>query len=126
MKPIRRFLVVLALLPTCLVAYAKAENVVRWGTPTPAETFDPYGHDVLSTYWVQRQVYERLIDYDSQGRLEPGLAVSWQPIDATTWELKLRSGVAFQDGTPFTSADVVFSFERAKAETSSITGGWRR
>jgi peptide/nickel transport system substrate-binding protein len=116
---IRTVLIAVALLPTCLFVPARAENVVRWATPTPAESFDPYGHDLPQTYWVQLQVYERLLDYDKDGRLEPRLAESWKALDPTTWELELRRGVTFHDGTPFTSADVAFSFERAKAETSS-------
>jgi peptide/nickel transport system substrate-binding protein len=93
--------------------------VVRWATPTPADSFDPYGHNLLATYWVLDQVYESLTKYDWQGWLEPGLAVSWKWLDEKTWEMELRTGVTFHDGTPFTSADVVFSIERAKAETSS-------
>jgi peptide/nickel transport system substrate-binding protein len=116
---IRMVLIVLALLPTCLGGPARAENVVRWATPTPVETFDPYGHDLMATYWVQNLVFESLTNYDWQGRLEPALVVSWQQLDAKTWELELRQGVTFHDGTPFTSADVVFSIERAKAETSA-------
>ena len=122
MNPIRTVLIALALLPTCLVAPARAENVVRWATPRPADTFDPYGHDELFTIWVQNLVFESLINYDWQGRLEPGLALSWKWLDATTWEMELRQGITFHDGTPFTSADVVFSIERAKAETSSHEG----
>jgi peptide/nickel transport system substrate-binding protein len=60
------------------------------------------------------------LDYDWQGRLRPGLAVSWKRLDAKTWEMELRKGITFHDGTPFTSADVVFSIERAKAESSSV------
>jgi peptide/nickel transport system substrate-binding protein len=119
MNHVRMLLIALALLPACLVAPARAENVVRWATPTPAETFDPYGHDTLQTIWVQNLVFESLINYDRQGWLEPGLAVSWKQLDAQTWELELRQGITFHDGTPFTTADVVFSIERAKAETSS-------
>jgi peptide/nickel transport system substrate-binding protein len=115
----RTVLIALAFLPGCLVGPARAENLVRWATPTPAESFDPYGHDLPQTYFVQNQVYERLLDYDKDGRLEPMLAESWKPLDTATWELELRRGVTFHDGTPFTSADVAFSFERAKAETSS-------
>jgi peptide/nickel transport system substrate-binding protein len=94
--------------------------VVRWATPDPAGSFDPHGHDHLQTYWVLDQVYERLLDYDWQGRLQPGLAVSWKRLDALNWEMELRRGVKFHDGSPFTSADVVFSIERARAETSSV------
>ena len=69
---------------------------MRWATPLPAATFDPYGHDELLTIWVERQVYESLIGYDRDGRLEPGLAVSWMRLDARTWEMELRQGITFQ------------------------------
>jgi peptide/nickel transport system substrate-binding protein len=101
---------------------ARADNVVRWGTPLPADSFDPYGHDELFTIWVNNLVFESLINYDWRGQLEPGLAVSWKRLDPLTWEMELRHGVTFHDGTPFTSADVVFSVERARAETSVYRG----
>lgn len=45
-------------------------------------------------------------------RLEPWLAESWtESPDGLTYTLKLRQGVTFSDGVPFTSADVVFSFQ---------------
>ncbi len=46
--------------------------------------------------------------------LEPMLAESWtRSADNLTYTLKLRRGVRFSDGAPFTSADVVFSFHLA-------------
>lgn len=45
-------------------------------------------------------------------QLEPRLAESWTTsADGLTWTLALRQGVAFSDGAPFTSADVLFSFQ---------------
>jgi peptide/nickel transport system substrate-binding protein len=42
---------------------------------------------------------------------EPALAESWDSSqDGRTQTLRLRKGVTFSDGTPFTSADVLFSF----------------
>lgn len=119
MNRIRAALIAFALLPSCLAAPARAENVVRWAAPVIAESFDPYGHDELFTIWVNNLVFESLTNHDSRGWLEPGLAVSWKPLDTLTWEMELRQGITFHDGSPFTSADVVFSIERAKAETSS-------
>ena len=44
-----------------------------------------------------------------QAQLHPGLAVSYEPLDDTTWEFKLREGVKFHDGSPFTAKDVVYT-----------------
>lgn len=49
MNLIRTVLIAFALLPTCVVVPVSAENIVRWATPLPADTFDPYGHDELFT-----------------------------------------------------------------------------
>lgn len=44
-------------------------------------------------------------------RIEPWLAESWtRSADGLSYELALRPNVRFSDGTPFTSADVLFSF----------------
>ena len=43
--------------------------------------------------------------------IEPWLAESWDASpDGLTYTLKLRKGVVFSDGTPFSSADVLFAF----------------
>ncbi len=66
------------------------------------------------------QVYEALLDFDSNLAIVPQLALAWKPLDPTTWEFELRPDVRFHDGTPFTAEDVVFSIERARAETSDF------
>src|SRR5262249_41787980 len=47
------------------------------------------------------------------GELEPWLATSWtsSSADGRVWTLKLRPGVVFSDGAPFTAADVQFTFQ---------------
>ena len=60
------------------------------------------------------------------GALEPRLATDWQPSpDGLSWTMKLRPGLKFSDGVPFTSADVVFSFEALYHPTvkSPLAGG---
>jgi len=48
----------------------------------------------------------------------PVLATEWRQTDPHTWRFKLRPGVRFHDGSPFTADDAVFSFERALAPPS--------
>ena len=69
---------------------------------------------------VHYNVLEGLTKITDSGAVLPLLALDWvaEP-DGKAYTFKLRSGVRFQDGTPFTSEAVKFSFERAKAPTST-------
>lgn len=57
--------------------------------------------------------------FDPKFQPQPALAVSWKALDGKTWEVKLREGVTFHDGSPFTADDVVFSFARVPALVNS-------
>jgi peptide/nickel transport system substrate-binding protein len=74
---------------------------------------DPHFHNLTPNNALTSHVYDRLVHFDSKQSLVPGLAVSWKVIDNLTWEFKLRTGVKFHDGSPFTADDVLFSMERA-------------
>ena len=56
--------------------------------------------------------------------LEPGLAESWTTSDGLTYTVKLRPGVRFSDGAPFTSADVTFSVKAAFEAPGSVIGSY--
>src|SRR5579864_4076708 len=65
-------------------------------------------------------VYETLTKVNEDGSVSPLLAESWQASDdLKTYTFKLRKGVKFQNGEPFDSAAVKFSFERAAVPTST-------
>jgi peptide/nickel transport system substrate-binding protein len=76
-------------------------------------SIDPLYHTLNPNNQVARHIFDRLVHQDAKQRLVPGLALSWKPIDETTWEFKLRPGVAFHDGAPLTPDDIIFSIERA-------------
>ncbi len=61
---------------------------------------------------ASREIYDSFVGRDADSRWVPGLATSWRPIDDLHWEFKLRQGVTFQDGSPFTAKDVLFNFQR--------------
>ncbi len=68
---------------------------------------------------VYANVFEGLTRFAPDGTILPALAESWEIApDGLSWEFHLRQGVKFQDGTPFTAEDVVFSFDRAMADDS--------
>jgi peptide/nickel transport system substrate-binding protein len=63
-------------------------------------------------FFISSKVIEPLAEasYDGQDGLSPRLATSWEGSkDGLSVTFKLREGVAWHDGQPFTSADVAFS-----------------
>jgi peptide/nickel transport system substrate-binding protein len=109
-----------AIAVTC-AAPAAAENVLRFtGKDARAATMDPHSYALEDNKGATYQVYEALLDVDSNLAVVPQLAVAWQIVDPTHWDFELRQGVRFHDGTPFTADDVVFSIERAQADTSDF------
>ena len=92
----------------------------RWASQGDAASLDPHAQNENVTNQVNGMVYERLVDYDKKMQLVPVLATSWENPEPNRWIFKLRQGVKFHDGTPFTADDVVFSFERAKFTTASF------
>ncbi len=95
-------------------------KTLRWAGRGDINTTDPHSQNENLTNNVNSLVYDTLIQRDKDLKLEPGLAVSWQQVNPTTWRFKLRPGVKFHDGTPFTADDVVFSYERARADSSQL------
>jgi len=62
---------------------------------------------------LSHNVFDHLAARDVKtGKVGPSLALSWKPLNDTTWEVKLRKGVKFQDGSPFTARDVKATFDR--------------
>jgi peptide/nickel transport system substrate-binding protein len=87
----------------------------KFAAPLDAYTLDPHAVANTFIFAILGNVYEPLVRRGGDLSLEPALATSWKQVDDTTWRFELRKGVRFQDGGPFTAADVVFSFTRAKA-----------
>jgi peptide/nickel transport system substrate-binding protein len=118
MKAIRSKLRAFALLAALCPALPAHAVALRIATAFDPQTMDPHALALLYHTRIAHQVYESLLNRDEQFRIEPGLALSWQPVTLTTWRFKLRGGVTFHDGTPFTVDDATFSIERALAPPS--------
>src|SRR5262245_31394024 len=100
-------------------AQAKPEGEMRWAlyvTLSP-QWFDPAEVvGVITPFWVLYALHDALVKPLPGNLMAPSLAESWTVSpDQKTYEFKLREGVKFHNGDPFTAEDVKFSFMRAKS-----------
>ena len=102
----------------------KKENILNFAWSKELETLDRYYNTAREGLIVSRLAYDDLIYRNPDTwEYEPLLATSWKWVDDVTIELELRQGVTFHDGSDFTSADVVASYERIlNEETGSAAG----
>lgn len=66
-------------------------------------------------------IYDTLTVVNEDGSVGAGLAVSWESDDAITWRFKLREGVVFSNGVPFTSDAIVRSVKHMRTEPDAGT-----
>lgn len=89
---------------------ANNNGKITIGTIFPPGTLDPTTGTQGSDIAYLDFVFDRLIDVNPDtGELEPMLATSWKFLgpDKLKFQVKLRRGVTFQDGTPFNAQAVV-------------------
>jgi len=78
--------------------------------PTEQRILNPSLQASTGVYIVGGKIQEPLVDLDAAGNPAPCLAESWEATpDGKTITFKLRQGVTWHDGRPFTSADVQFT-----------------
>jgi len=104
---------VLAALAAGAVTSPAGAAEIKVGLAAPPSAMDPHFHNLSPNNSLLSHIYDRLVHQDPDQVLIPGLAESWKAINETTWEFKLRKGVRFHDGTPFTADDVLCTFKRA-------------
>lgn len=97
------------------LAQAHSLRMANQGDPM---SMDPHSLQESFQLAFLGNVYEPLLGRDRNFALTPMLATSWEATSPTTWRFKLREGVKFHDGTPFTADDVLFSYQRTQSETS--------
>jgi peptide/nickel transport system substrate-binding protein len=104
-----------------------ANTPKRGGTLVVADTSDPGTLNpaittAFNTHFVTDQIYNGLVGLDEHLNPVPDLAEKWTiSADGKDYTFKLRSGVQWQDGQPFTSADVKFTFEQGLLKYHSRT-----
>ncbi|MCD8340426.1 MAG: ABC transporter substrate-binding protein [Burkholderiales bacterium] len=84
----------------------------NWASQGDITTFDPHSESESFKNMAVALVYEGLVRYDKDNKIEPALAESWEVVPEG-FLFKIREGVKFHEGQPLTPEDVVYSLKRA-------------
>ena len=88
----------------------KPELVVAQGGDV--SKFDPHFSTSSNDIRVSFNLFDNLVSRYPDGKLHPGLATDWKLQGSTQWTFKIRPGVKWHTGDPFTAADAKWSLER--------------
>ncbi|MCR4268795.1 ABC transporter substrate-binding protein [Nitratireductor sp. ZSWI3] len=95
---------------------------IRYASAGDIYGLDPHSMtDSFSINFLQH-IYEPLVRYSKDLKIEPALAERWEAVQPDVVRYHLRQGVKFHDGAAFTADDVVVSLKRATHEKSPIKG----
>ena len=111
---IRRLALIAAIGIAFLSIHSASAVELKWAAQNDILTLDPHAQNHATTNNMVSHAYEPLVRFDKNYKVEPALATSWQSTSPTTVRFNLRKNVKFQDGTPFTADDVLFSFDRIR------------
>jgi peptide/nickel transport system substrate-binding protein len=82
-----------------------------FGTTFDADNLNPFIGYSGTSYEIFHLNYDFLVGYNTDLSPRPELATKWVTSpDGKVWTFTLRQGVKWQDGQPFTAADVVFTY----------------
>jgi peptide/nickel transport system substrate-binding protein len=112
-----------AALPTAAVAQDGGGGTLVAAIGGEPDQLDPHVTSAYVSFQVLENVFDTLVEPDENLEMVPSLAESWEVSeDGLTYTFTLQDGVTWHDGSPLTSLDVVYSFERIR---ESASNGWR-
>ncbi|WP_276204978.1 ABC transporter substrate-binding protein [Kushneria phosphatilytica] len=100
------------LIGSLLLSTAVQATTLRIDNEGEPGSLDPQQSNNLWDSRIQRELFDRLVDYSAEGELVPGLAERWEVSDdGLTWTFHLRDA-QWSDGQPITADDAVYSLRR--------------
>jgi len=99
------------------------EKVLTFASGSDIVSFDIHDHNNTSTEAVHVNMFNYLVRKDKDQKIQPDLATSWEIVNDKTWRFKLREGVSFHNGDPFTAEDVKFTLERVATDQKLLEYG---
>jgi ABC-type transport system substrate-binding protein len=94
-----------------LVVFGWGAHSVGQAVPTPRGELRVVDKSPANWVWVTFNVFEHLMEVDTEGQTVPRLATSWQWRNDRTLEVTLRQGVTFHNGEVFDAEIVKLNFE---------------
>jgi len=118
---------------SCYNTQPTGKEVFYYNETTGVATLDPAFAKNQSIMWVTHQLYNTLVEIDSNLNIVPSLAKSWEiSADRTLYTFHLRNDVWFQDndafpnsrGRKFVAEDVTYSLHRITDKNTASSGAW--
>ena len=112
--------IALELAPFATIAHAQDGNTLRVAWLTPA-TLDPRSASGDSEIAILNALYDYLIETDAASNLVPRLASAWEKSDdGLSITLDIRTDATFQDGSPVTVDDVLWTIQWHQESESTV------
>jgi ABC-type transport system substrate-binding protein len=118
---------------SCYNSEKRSKNIFHYNEQTGIASLDPAFAKNQSIMWAVHQLYNTLVEVDSQLNIVPSLAKRWEiSDDKKTYTFFLRNDVLFHDdgcfpngkGRLMTAKDVVYSFTRIVDPATASPGSW--
>lgn len=87
-------------------------GALRVALDADVQTLDPAMHRSRTVEAVVRNICDGLVARDARMRYVPQLAEGWEVEGETRWVFRLREGITWHTGEPFTAEDVKFTIDR--------------
>jgi ABC-type transport system substrate-binding protein len=127
------FLFAIILFFSCYDSSRGQKNIFHYNEQTGIASLDPAFAKNQSVMWAIHQLYNTLVEVDSQLNIVPSLAKRWTiSDDKKTYTFYLRNDVFFHDdpcfpgskGRRMTAADIAYSLERIRDKETASPGSW--
>src|SRR5262245_38589362 len=92
-------------------------TTLRVNLPEEPSNLDGNYDTLVISAQISQNLYDGLFLFDKDLEVQPNLATGYEQVDDLTYEIALRKDVKFHDGSTFTAADVVNTFDRIKNDT---------
>ena len=102
-----------------------ADQTLTYRMSDGLKTLDPQLNEETIGFHIIRQLFEGLLNQDSNGQLIPGVAESWEASNGNkTWTFNLREDARWSNGDPVTAGDFVYAWQRAMDPATASPYAW--